>query len=104
MLTLSGPVKLLFFLCFIAAWTWVSEVCVFSYLCVLCLTVLVNCFFNVFAICVCEVNVFSLNVIVFFAVVHVLCWLIRVWSSIEYVCCVCDHSVCLSICLIGVFV
>ena len=35
-------------------------------LCVLCLTVLVNCLLNVFAICVCEVNVFSLNVMVLF--------------------------------------
>ena len=25
------------------------------------------------------------------------CWLIPVWSSIEYVCCVCDPSVCLSV-------
>ena len=30
---------------------------------VLCLTVLVNCLLNVFAICVCEVIVFYLNVI-----------------------------------------
>ena len=53
MLTLSGPVELLFFLCFIAA------------------------------------------------------WLIHVLSSKEYVCCVCDPSVCLgvpSICQICVFV
>ena len=35
-------------------------------LCVLCLTVLVNCLLNVFAICVGEVNVFSLKVIGFF--------------------------------------
>ena len=35
-------------------------------LCVLCLTVLVNCLLNVFAICVSEVNVFSLKVIVLF--------------------------------------
>ena len=41
MLTLSGPVELLFFLCFIATWTCVvvsvgrlSTVLVFSYLCV----------------------------------------------------------------------
>ena len=31
-------------------------------LCVLCLTVVVNCLLNVFAICVDEVNVFSLKV------------------------------------------
>ena len=34
-------------------------------LCVLCLTVLVNCLLNAFAICVGEVNVFYLKVIVF---------------------------------------
>ena len=37
-----------------------------SVLSVLCLTVLVNCLFNVFAICVGEVNVFSLKVMVLF--------------------------------------
>ena len=37
-----------------------------SVLCVLCLTVLVNCLLNVFAICVGEVNVLSLKVIVLF--------------------------------------
>ena len=58
-------------------------------LCVLCLTVLVNCLLNAFAICVREVNVFSLNC--FF------CWLIRVLSSKEYVCCVYDPSVCLGV-------
>ena len=72
MLTLSGPVKLLFLLCYIAAWTCVvvsvmlvfCSLSVFLYMClfVLCLTVLVNAF----AICVGEVNVFSLKVIVLF--------------------------------------
>ena len=38
------------------------SMCLFV-LCVLCLTVLVNCLLNVFAICVSEVNVFSLKVI-----------------------------------------
>ena len=70
MLTLSGPVELLFLLCFIDAWTCVVvsvrlvvcsltvflSMCLFV-LCVLCLT---------FAICVGEVNVFSLNVMVLF--------------------------------------
>ena len=41
-------------------------------LCVLCLTVLVNCLLNVFAICVGEVNVFSLKVPVLFWVVFIL--------------------------------
>ena len=59
-----------------------------------------ECLLNVFAICVGEVTVFSFKVIVF-------CWLIRVLSSKEYVCCVCVPSVCLgvpSICQICVFV
>ena len=65
-----------------------------------------NCLLNEFAICVGEVNVFSLKVMVLFWVVFFY-WLIRVLSSKEYVCCVCDPSVCLcvpSICLICVFV
>ena len=41
------------------------SMCLFV-LCVLCLIVLVNCLLNVFAICVGEVNVFSLKVIVLF--------------------------------------
>ena len=64
-------------------------------LCVLCLTltVLVNCLLNEFANCVGEVNIFSLKVIVLFLGCAVFWWLIRVWSSKEYVCCVCDPSV-----------
>ena len=73
-------------LCLIATWTCVvvsvilvvCSLCVFLsrclFLCVLCLTVLVNCLLTVlvnclltaFAICVGEVNVFSLNFIVLF--------------------------------------
>ena len=41
------------------------SMCLFV-LCVLCLTVLVNCLLNAFAICVCKVNVFSLKVMVLF--------------------------------------
>ena len=52
-----------------------SYICVFV-LCVLYLTVLVNCLFNALAICVCEVNVFSLKVIVLFLGCVGLCWLI----------------------------
>ena len=62
MLTLSGPVELLFLFCFIAA---CASMFLFV-LCVLCLTVLVNCLLNTFAICVVEVNVFSLKVMVLF--------------------------------------
>ena len=40
-------------------------ICLFV-LCVLCLTVLVNCLLNAFAICVGEVSVFSLKVMVLF--------------------------------------
>ena len=66
-------------------------------LCVLCLTVLLNCLLNAFAIRVGEVYVLSLKVIIFIWVVLYFCWLIRVWSSKEYVYCVCDPSVCLSV-------
>ena len=68
MLTLSCPVELLFFLCFIAAWTCVVVsvmlvVCSLSVflsmcllvLCVLCLTVSLNCLLNAFSVCVGEV-------------------------------------------------
>ena len=82
------------------------DMCLFV-VCVLCLTVLVNCLLNAFSICVGEVNVFSLKVIVLFWVVYCFRWLISVLSSKEYVCCVCDPSVCLgipSICQICVFV
>ena len=77
MLNLSGPVELLILLCFIATWTCVVVsvmlvVCSLSVflsmcqfvLCLLCLTVLVNCLLNAFAICVGELNVFSLIVMV----------------------------------------
>ena len=90
MLTLSGPVELLFMLCFIATWTCVAVgvmlvVCslsVFLAMClfvlyVLCLTLLVNCLLNAFAICVGEVNVFSLKVMVLFLGCVFCCWLIR---------------------------
>ena len=76
MLTLSGSVEL-FLLCFIVAWTCVVVsvmlvVCSLSVflsmhlfvLCVICLIVSVNCLLNAFAICVGEVNVFSLKVMV----------------------------------------
>ena len=75
-------------LCFIAAWTCVVvsvmlvvcslsvflSMCLFLsvflsmclFLCVLCLTVLVNCLLNTFAICVGEVGVFYLKVMVLF--------------------------------------
>ena len=79
MLTLSGPVELLFLLCFIATLTCamvsvmlvVCSLNVFVSMClfvvrVLCLNELVNCLLNAFAICVGEVSVFSLKVNVLF--------------------------------------
>ena len=74
----------------------------FSYLCVclfcvfLWLTVLVNCLLTAFAICVGQVNGFSLKVIGLFFFVF-FCWLIHVLSSKEYVCCVRGPSVCVCI-------
>ena len=80
MLTLSGPVKLLCSLCFIATGTFVvvsvvlivCRLCVFLSMYVLCLIVLVYCLLNAFAICVGEVSVFSLKVMVFLGCVGVL--------------------------------
>ena len=62
---------------------------------------------NAFAICVGEMIVFSLKVMVLFLFCVVFCWLVHVLSSKEYVCCVCDPSVCPGvpfICQICVFV
>ena len=73
------PCGVVVFALFIATWTCVvvsvmlvvCSLSVFLYmcllvLCVLCLTVLVNCLLNAFAICVGEVSVFSLKVMVLF--------------------------------------
>ena len=93
----------LFLLCFIAAWTCVVVsvmlvVCSLSVFLSMCLFVLcviwLTVFVNAFAICVGEVNVFSLKVIVLSCFC---CWLIRVLSSKEYVYCVSDPSVCLGV-------
>ena len=46
------------------------SICLFV-LCVLCLTVLVNCLLNAFAVCVGEVSVFPLKVMVFSVSIHV---------------------------------
>ena len=80
----------------------VCRLCIFLYIClfvvcVLCLTVLVKCLLNVFAICVGEVIVFSLKVTVLFLGCVVFCWLVHVFSFKEYVCCVCDLSVSLGV-------
>ena len=59
-------------------------------LCVVCLTVFVNCLVKQFAMCV-----------------VVLCWIDHVWSSKECVCCACDPNERLSapsICFVCVFV
>ena len=79
MWALSGHVEVLFLLCLIVTWTCVVvsvmlvvcslsvflSMCLFFF-CVLCLTVLVNCLLNTFAICVGDVSVFSLKVMVLF--------------------------------------
>ena len=110
MLTLSGPVELLFLHCFIAAWTCVVvsvrfvvcslsvllSMCLFV-LWVLCLTVLVNCLLNAFPICVGEVNVFSLKVMVLFlcCVVFLLANLCIVFQRVFVLCLL---SQCVSVC------
>ena len=58
---------------------------------------LVNYLLNALAICVGEVNLFSLKVMVLVVWVVFFCWLIRVLSSKEYVYCVCNPSVCLGV-------
>ena len=68
------------------------SMCLFV-LCVLCLTVLVNCLLNAFAICVGDVNAFSLKVKVLYLGCVDFCWIVRVLSSKKNVCCVCDPSV-----------
>ena len=85
--------------------------------CVLCVCLFVwfmfDCVGELFVECVCYLCgggelMFSLwKSWCCFWVVLVFCWLVRVLSSKEYVCCVCDPSVCLgvpSICHIWVFV
>ena len=49
-----------------------------------------------FAICLGVVAILLLNVMEVFVWVEVLCWIERVWSSKERVCCACDPSVHLS--------
>ena len=95
MLTLSGC-GVVVLLSFISDWTCVVVsviliVCSLNvplYMCmfVLCVYVLVNCLLNAFAICVGEINVFSLKVIVLFLGCVFLNRLIRVLSSKEYEC------------------
>ena len=62
------PCGVVVFACVMVSVIVVVCICVFSYLCVcvVCLTVLVNCLLNAFAVCVGEVNVFSLKVFFFF--------------------------------------
>ena len=97
-LTLSGPVEVLCLICFSVTWTCVvvSVMLVVCSLSVLCLTVLVNCLLNALAICVGEVNVFSLKVMVLFfgACVDccdyefsacIVCQVVRLYSVVEIV-------------------
>ena len=82
---LSGPVVVVFslFYCLLdlCCGECYCSVCVLLsmcliLLCVLCMTMFVHCTLNVFAICVCEINVFSFKVFVL-----VFCWLSRVLCS-----------------------
>ena len=61
-------------------------------LCVAYLTVFVICLVKQFTICLGVVAILLLNVMEVFTV-EVLCWINRVWSSKECVCCACDPSV-----------
>ena len=104
MLTLSGPMELLFLLYFIVAWACVVvsvmlvvcslsvlSMCLFV-LCVLCLTVLVNCLLNAFAIiCAGEGNVFYLKV-----------FLANPCIDFQRVCVLCLGSQCVSRCSLHV--
>ena len=70
-------------------------------LCVACLTVFVNCLVKQFAICLGVIAILVLNVMEVFSVGGCTCWIDRVWSSKEYVCCACDPIVHLDIPSIG---
>ena len=107
MLDFIRPCGVVFLLSLFASWTCVigsvivvvCSLCVFLcrcrfVLCVLCMTVLMNCLLNAFANCVGEVTVFSLNVIVLFLGWFDFWWPIRVWSSKECVCVVIVIPVC----------
>ena len=63
--------------------------------CVVCLTVFVNCLVKQFAMCLDVVAISLLNVM------DVLCWIDRVWSSKGCACCACDPSLHLSVPSIG---
>ena len=73
-------------------------------LCVVCLTVFVNCLVKQFAMCMGVVAILLLNVMDVFSVcggLVVLCWIDHVWSSKECVCCACDPNERLSALSIG---
>ena len=109
MLTLSGPgviVFLMFFYCrldlccgsfmlVVCSLSVFLSMCLFV-LCVLCMTVFVNCVLNALAICVGEVNVFSLKVMVLFLG----CVFLLASPCIVYqrVCVLCLRSQCVSKC------
>ena len=67
-------------------------------LCGACLTVFVNCLLTQFEIFLGVVIILLLNVMDAF---NVLCWIDRVWSSKECVCCACDPSIHLDVSSIG---
>ena len=105
-----GVVVFALFYCRLMLWCvlcWLSECFpIYVYVCFVCF--MFYCVGELFVervcICVSEMNVFSLKVIVLCCFC---CWIIRVLSSKEYVCCVYDPSMCLdvpSICQFCVFV
>ena len=77
-------------------------------LCVVCLTVFVNCLVKQVAMCLGVVAILLLNAMDVFSVcVVVLCWIDHVWSFKVCVCCACDPNERLSapsICLFVFFV
>ena len=66
-----------------------------GFICLVCLTVFVNCLGKQFAICLGVVVILLLNVM------EVLCWIDRVWSSKECSCCARDLTVHLTVHSIG---
>ena len=76
-------------------------------LCVVGLTVFVNCLVKYFAMCLGVVAILLFNVMEVFSMGGGLCWIYHIWSFKECACCACDPSVHLSvssICIVYAFV
>ena len=72
--------------------------------CLVCLTVFVNCLVKQFAMCLGVVAILLLYVMDLFSVGKVLCWIARVWASKECACCASDPGIHLSVPSICLFV